>query len=256
MERVHPTVFMPALLLTAAVFLPFAPPPSRAAGLQNPGPPREIVLSPAERALVLKGKIVLRDLPNPGRKGRTFEAIGVLQGSIDEAVAVLTDFGCYPEYMPNVGAVKLCEVTGPCSVVEVKLHLPLGVRKQYRLRFTNVRDDSGFELAWEKLPWPELKPRQTIVDTSGYWLIRKFEEGGILVVYHLYTDPGQVPLGLKNVAQALAKNKIPDAIVKLRERILSVYRKGARSGRVLDSDRRPGIISLRDGRYGTQANGA
>ena len=37
-------------------------------------------LSPLERAEILKGKIVLRELPNPGRQGRTYEAVGVLPG--------------------------------------------------------------------------------------------------------------------------------------------------------------------------------
>ncbi len=126
--------------------------------------------------------------------------------------------------MPNVAAVRVCDVTGPHSVVEVKLHLPLGVKKQYRLKFSWTRDDSGFELTWEKVPWPELKPSQTIADTSGFWIIRKFEDGGLIAVYHLYTDPGHVPLGLAGIAQRLARSKIPDGIVKLRERILEVYR--------------------------------
>ncbi len=217
-------VLLSALLSAATFFLLSAPGPARAAGGTQPESNRKIALSPEERALILRGKIVLRDLANPGRKGRTYEAVGILQGSLDEAVAVLTDYGCYPDYMPNVGAVRVCEATGPSSVVEVKLHLPLGVKKRYRLKYSWTRDDSGFELIWEKVPWPELKPSQTIADTSGFWSIRKFEDGGLIAVYHLYTDPGQVPIGLTGVAQRLARSKIPDGIVKLRERILEVYR--------------------------------
>jgi hypothetical protein len=213
-------------LLSAAFLLLFVPGSARAAASPRPESNREIALSPEERALILKGKIVLRDLPNPGRKGRTYEAVGILPGSLDEAFAVLTDYGGYADYMPSVGAARICEVTGPCSVVEVKLHLPLGVKKQYRLRYTSTRHESGFEVTWEKLPWPELKPSQTVVDTSGFWFIRKFEDGGLLAVYHLYTDPGRVPFGLTGVAQGIARSKIPDGIAKLRERILRVYRPG------------------------------
>lgn len=226
MEKKGEKVLLSALLLATAFFPLFTPAPTRAAGIQVGEPNRKTALSPGERALILKGKIVLRDLPNPGRKGRTYEAVGILQGSLDEAFAVLTDYGCYADYMPSVGAVRICEVTGPSSVVEVKLHLPLGVKKQYRLRYTSTRHESGFEVAWEKLPWPELKPSQTVVDTSGFWSVRTFEDRGLLAVYHVYTDPGHVPLGLTGVAQGIARSKIPDGIAKLRERILRVYRPG------------------------------
>jgi hypothetical protein len=218
------TVLLSALLSAATFFLLFAPAATRADGRPRPESNREIVLSSEERALILKGRIVLRDLPNPGRKGRTYEAVGILPGSLDEAFAVLTDYGRYADYMPSVGDVRICEATGPSSVVEVKLHLPLGVKKRYRLRYTSTRHESGFEVAWEKLPWPELKPSQTVVDTSGFWFIRTFEDRGLLAVYHVYTDPGHVPLGLTKVAHGMARSKIPDGIAKLRERILRVYR--------------------------------
>ncbi len=227
MQSAGGTRLLCAFLLTFAFSPYFSPTAAPSAGPARPEPNREIVLSAEERALILRGKIVLRDLRDPGRKGRTFEAVGILHGSLDEAFAVLTDFGCYPEYMPNVGTLKICEVTGASSVVEITLHLPLGTRKQYRLRYTSAREDSGFVLSWEKLAWPELKPSQTIADTSGYWSIRKFEDGGLLAVYHVYTDPGHVPLGLTNIAQGVAKSKIPDAIVKLRERIQSLYRQSS-----------------------------
>ncbi len=220
------TILLSALLSAATFVLLLVTEPARAVANPRPELNREVALSPEERALILRGKIVLRNLPNPGQKGRTYEAVGILQGSLDEALAVLTDYGCYPDYMPSVGAVRLCETAGPSSIVEVKLHLPLGVKKQYRLKFNWTRDDAGFELTWEKVPWPELKPSQTIADTSGFWFIRKFEDGGLLAVYHIYTDPGRVPLGLTKLAHGVARSKIPDGIVKLRTRILEVYRPG------------------------------
>jgi hypothetical protein len=228
MERTGEKALWPVILLAAAFFPRFAPVPVRAAGRPQPESNREVALSSEERALILKGKIVLRDLPNPGRKGRSYEAVGILQGSLDEAFAVLTDFGNYADFMPSVGAAKVCDITGPCAVVEVKLHLPLGVKKQYRLRYTSTRYESEFEVAWEKIPWPELRPSQTVVDTSGFWHIRKFEDGGLLAVYHIYTDPGHVPLGLTKVAYRVARSKIPDGMAKLRDRIRSIYGRGDR----------------------------
>ena len=226
MEKKGEKASLSAVLMAAALFSLFAPAPARAAARPRPESNREVALSPEERALILKGKIVLRNLPNPGRKGRTYEAVGILQGSLDEVFAVLTDYGRYADYMPSVGAIRVCDVAGPCSVVEVKLHLPLGFKKQYRLRYTYTRYGSGFEVVWEKLPWPELKPSQTVVDTSGFWSVRTFEDRGLLAVYHVYTDPGHVPLGLTGVAQGVARSKIPAGISKLRERLQSLYHPG------------------------------
>lgn len=217
------TALWGSVLLTFALSSGFSPAAAPSSGPARPGRDREIVLTTEERALVLKGKIVLRDLPDFGRKGRTFEAVGTLPGSLDEAFAVLTDYGSYPQYMPNVGALEIREAAGASTVVETTLHLPFGARKQYRLRYTTAREDSGFLLSWEQLPWPELESRRSIVDTSGFWSVRKFEGGGLLAVYHVYTDPGPVPLGLTGLFQGLAKSKIPDGIVKLRERIRSLY---------------------------------
>jgi hypothetical protein len=55
-------------------------------------------------------------------------------------------------------------------------------------------------------------------------MVNRFENGGLLAVYHICTDPGRVPLGLTKLAHGVARSKIPDGIVKLRARILEVYR--------------------------------
>ena len=218
-----------AMIFSMASFLlALAGTPAFAAARARPDTGRELSLTAEERSLLIKGKIVLREIPEEGRSGRTYEAIGLVQGSLDEAASVLTDFEHYPEFMPNVSAVTLCERAEPCSVVETTLHLPLGIKKRYRLRYTAARVAAGFELLWEKVDWPELKPSQTIVDTSGYWLVRGFAEGGLIVVYHVYTDPGKVPLGMSGIARGMAKAKIPDGIVSLRERVRSVFRPGGR----------------------------
>jgi hypothetical protein len=191
-------------------------------------PNREIVLTSEERTLVLKGKVILRELAPLGPKGRTYEAVGVIPGSLDEAASVLTDFGRYAEFMPSISGVNVRERDGPHAVVEMMLHLPLGTKRQYRLRYTAVRYEAGFELGWEKLDWPGLRPSQTIADTTGFWNVRPFEAGGLLVVYRVYTDPGYVPLGLTGIARRMAKHKIPNGIVELRERVRKLFRPGVK----------------------------
>ncbi len=176
-------------------------------------------LTAGERAEVLKGRIVLRELPNPGKKGRTFEARGVLPCGLDDAFGVITDYARYPEFMPQVERTDVRPEGSGSSIVELHLGLPMGMKKRYRLRYQCARSADGFDVTWQMIPWPEVPPGEQIADTSGGWCVRKFEGGGLLATYTFYTDPGHVPLGLTSLAMSLAKRSIPGVIEKTRERI-------------------------------------
>jgi len=193
--------------------------PCPQAGSADAGDP---ALSTAERAEVLKGRIVLREVREPGRKGRTFEAFGVLLATVDEALAVITDYRCYPEFMPRVKRTVVMEESPTVALVEQHLKLPLGVDKRCRLRYVIRRGDEGFRVDWEKMPWPGLTPGQTIAETTGYWQVGRFPEGGLLALYHVDTDPGKVPLGMKGLALSFSKREIPKVIEGVRQRLRSI----------------------------------
>lgn len=184
---------------------------------------QDLPLTSKERDDLVKGNVVLRDIPNPGKRGRTFEALGLLPGGFDEAYAVITDYRHYPEFMPAVKNATVKEESGTEAVVEIRLALPLGQSRQYRLRYAARRTADEIEVAWVKLPWPELPAGQTIPDTSGRWLVRKFDSGGLLAAYLVYTDPGSVPLGLTDLANALGKKSLTDVIRKTKRRILALF---------------------------------
>lgn len=185
------------------------------AGQEAPAPG----LSVLDKQEILKGRVVLTELPNPGKKGRTFEAVGVLPCGLDEAFGVITDYARYPEFMPQVEHTAVRPQGPGVSIVELTLGLPFGMTKRYRLRYSWARSSDGFEVTWQMIPWPEVPPDEQIADTSGGWSVRKFEGGGLLATYTFYTDPGHVPLGLTGLAMALAKRSIPGVIEKTRERI-------------------------------------
>ena len=210
-----------AILSTVLLFsaFPAGPPALGSLPPKTKETGQDIPLTSRERDDLLKGNIVLRDIPSPGKPGRTFEALGVLPGGFDEAYAVITEYRRYPEFMPAVSNATVKEESGTASVVEIRLTLPLGQSMQYRLKYTARRTDDEIEVAWVKLPWPELSAGQTIQDTSGRWLVRRFDAGGLLAAYRVYTDPGHVPLGLTGLAMALAKRSIPAVIEKTRDRI-------------------------------------
>jgi hypothetical protein len=211
--------FVASLFLSAASAAERGEPTPAPAGIAS----ADIDLTPQERAEVIKGNIVLRDLPNPGKNGRTFEAIGVLPGSLKDAFTVITDYRRYPEFMPHIRATDVREVSPAVSIVEIRLGLPLGMTKRYRLKYTARLSAAGLDVTWEMIPWPEIPPGERIVDTSGGWTVRPFEAGGLLTAYRFYTDPGHVPLGLTGLAMALAKRSIPAVIASTRNRIRVLF---------------------------------
>lgn len=181
-----------------------------------------VTLTSAEQVEIQAGRVVLRALPSPGLKGRTYEAVGILEGTLEAALAIVTDYRRYAEFMPKVERTVVTDESDAVSVVEQYLKLPLGVHKRYRLRYTLRRGDEGFRVDWVKVPWPEVPLSHSVVDTSGYWQIARFGEGRLLAVYHVYTDPGKVPLGMKGLALSLSKREIPKVVERVRQRLESI----------------------------------
>ncbi len=201
-----------ALFLAAALF-----------PLARAGP--EIPLAAAERSEIVRGRIVLREIPDLGRPGRTFEALGRLRGSLDEAFEVITDFRRYAEFMPNVKRAVVEEEAAGASIVELEIGLPFGQSRRYRLRYESRREEGGFTVSWRKVAWPGLPADQTVRDTEGRWLVRPFEGGGLLASYLVYADPRPVPFGLSGIANTFGKRSLPDVIRNVERRILALFPK-------------------------------
>lgn len=217
---------------SASALLLFAGHPARpAARQQAPAPAQEglvqfdaVFLTADEQVEIQAGRIVLREIPAPGLKGRTYEAVGILPGTLDEALAIVTDYRHYHEFMPRTERTVVTDESDTVSLVEQYLKLPLGVHKRYRLRYAYRKGDGGFRVDWVKVPWPEVPLSRSVVDTSGHWQITRFDEGRLLAVYHVYTDPGRVPLGMKGLAISLSKHEIPKVIERVRQRLGSLFR--------------------------------
>ncbi len=202
-----------------------APGPQEATGsvVQAQEGPREISLTPQERARILKGEVVLRDIPNPGKPGKTGEALGLLPAGLDEAFAVIADFRRYPEFMPNVARTVVKEEDAATIVVDVWLDLPLGKTRQYRLRYRVARADGEFEIVWEKIPWPEVPPGKQVKDTAGSWRVTRWEGGGILAIYRVYSDAGPLDPLIKGIVERKNRQGLANVVEKTRRRILSLH---------------------------------
>lgn len=182
--------------------------------------PWEIVsLSPAEQVEVLEGRIILREVPFRGKKGRTYEAVATFAATLDEVLGIVTDYRRYGEFMPRVERTVVTDESETVFLVEEYLKLPLGQHRRFRLRYTVRQGADGFRIDWVKVPWPEVPPGHSVVDTSGFWQVGSYGDGRLLAVYRVYTDPGKVPLGMKGLALSLSKHEIPKVIERVRQRL-------------------------------------
>ena len=214
-------VLLLAIVACAALGMAVASAGGRPIHLAQEAPDRweAVSLSPAEQVEIQQGKVVLRELPVRGKKGRTFEAVGVFTATLDEVLGIVTDFRRYSEFMPRVERTVVTDVSDTVFLVEQYLKLPLGVHRRYRLRYTLRREAEGFRIDWVKVSWPEVPLGHSVLDTSGHWQVGHFGEGRLLAVYRVYTDPGKVPLGMKGLVLSLSKREIPKVIERVGQRL-------------------------------------
>jgi len=186
-----------------------------------------IFLSENDRKLVDQGEIVVREAGTDSRPGKTFEAIGFINASKNSILQVLTAYEKYPEFMPNVSSIDMVEKTGEGTVLNYTLTLPLGKIKKYRLVISvSENDENTGRIRWRKLEWPGLKTSETIRDTTGYWFIEEKAKNRSLVLYHVYTDPGPIPLGLGWIVDVLSKDSVPEALLQTKARAENISSTG------------------------------
>jgi len=191
--------------------------------------PGSISFSDAEKAKFMRGDIVIREVPNPSgyEKGKTYDALCLFKGTMEQVYGVLADYEKYSQFMPNVKTTQVKSTEGSTSVVEYLLGLPMGQSKRYRLSLTATKEDAEAYISWHKVPWPELKDAETIVETTGFWLLKPFPEkpGYLLAQYHVYTDPGHIPTGFGWIVNVLTKNSMPDIMKNTNKRVESMFYK-------------------------------
>ena len=188
------------------------------------GAARPIELTPQELELVAAGEIILREAPVQAKEGMTFEAIGMVKAPVEAVYDVVTDLERYPEFMPNVSKVDVLNAGDGEATVNFTLGLPLGKTKKYRVRMQYQKSGGGATVRWNLIEWPGLEKSETIDDTRGYWILeRQAGTAETLVLYHVFTDPGHVPLGLGWIVDILSKNSLPKTVLKTRDRVHEIH---------------------------------
>ena len=200
MKTSYTNYWYPVILITAFIFI------SNSSGATDLSP-----LSEREQERIKRGGVIVREIEAGHQNGLVVEAVGIMEATPDVILAVLTDYLKYPEFMPNVSRVEIVEQQNRESILNYTLSLPLGKRKRYRLKINRPEHAGHLSiLEWQLVPWPGLKPSETIKDTKGYWHVKEYTKTSSLVRYHVYTDPGPIPFGMGWIVDTLSKKSVPD----------------------------------------------
>jgi len=185
---------------------------------------RDRLLS-ASRASITKGKVVIRQVAKLEKNKQEYEAMALIPGTVKQVSDVLTDYASYPKFMPDVKKTTVRTSADQAKVVDHALGLPLGFVKKYRLKFHAKNGAGRTQLSWKKLPWPELKAKETVVDTYGQWIIEDFPgaDGQVLAYYRIYTDPGNIPLGTGWIVDTMTTESIEDMFNAIGTRVKDLH---------------------------------
>jgi hypothetical protein len=170
---------------------------------------------------IAAGKTTVHKVGDFEKSAQEYDAIGLIEGTLEQVSGVVADFKSYPKFMPNVSEITVRSSDDEAAVVDYKLGLPLGIVKKYRLKFWSKKEDTRYQLSWKKLPWPALKAKETVVDSYGQWIIEDFpgKDNHVLAYYRVYTDPGNIPLGTGWIADALTKQSMPEMFRRMQTRV-------------------------------------
>lgn len=182
---------------------------------------RVIEMTRDESERVARGEIVLREVGNSSSRGKTFEAVAVIEAEPVATYRVLTEFDAYHEFMPNISSTRVLSEGEGEAVVDFVLGLPLGKTKKYRLQLEFHEDGGGAHISWHMVNWPGLAAEESIGDTSGFWRLLPYPNraGKTLALYHVFTDPGEVPPGTGWIISLLSEKSLPRAIRQMRKRV-------------------------------------
>lgn len=168
-----------------------------------------------------ESKVSVMDLSKSGSTGKTYLAATIIAAPLPKLCSVLQNYPDYPNFMPNTAKAVVVKTEARASLVDMTLKLPMGKEKKYRLRMETKSGNKTCRLEWKLVPRTDLAPSETIADTTGYWLLTPLpsDENKTVVKYHVYSDPGSVPVGLGWIVDAMGKDSLPKTLESLRGKV-------------------------------------
>ena len=115
-------------------------------------------------------------------------------------MSVIADYENYPDFMPRVKSTEIYYQSMDSSHYRVDLNMPWPLNDiWYELSVT--MDSVKYEIRWTML-------NGNILDTKGFWNLRKTEDGSILVIYHVEVllDSGFPEFAIRIAQKKTVKN--------------------------------------------------
>jgi ribosome-associated toxin RatA of RatAB toxin-antitoxin module len=183
-----------------------------------------VSVSQLDAGQLSESQVAITDLSAPSVPGKSFAAATLMNAPVQKLCSLITDYTAYPSFMPNTDKTRVSYAGEDYAVIDMTLKLPLGKIKKYRLRMELQSTPQACHLAWKMIPWEELKPDETIGDTSGYWHLTPHpsNRSKTVVEYFVYADPGPVPFGLGWIVDMMSKESLPRTLEAVREKAASL----------------------------------
>jgi ribosome-associated toxin RatA of RatAB toxin-antitoxin module len=154
---------------------------------------------------------VIRLVETPSSNLKTAEAVFIVKGAPQTCLKVVSDFGHYPQFMPNIVASELVEKKDSCVTFSFGFRVALWTIRYTNLFRQRVFDDSS-ELDWSYV-------NGDLKETRGSWKIRRCpgKPGYSVVRYKAFINTGMfVP---RWVSDLLTAKSIPNMIKAIAERV-------------------------------------
>ncbi|MDX8389731.1 MAG: SRPBCC family protein [Mariprofundaceae bacterium] len=176
-------------------------------------------LSPHEISEIHEERIVVHKNITIQHNVHHIEALFLVNAPVEHLFSLMTDYDQLTAYAPNLQRVDIMKKYDHGALVNYALALPFNVEKAYRLQLNYTDEGEHRRIAWKSVPWPELNPEETIVSTSGFWLLQKAEKPNTtFLVYQSTTNPGHVPWGLGWIVNYLSTDSVLALLSKTKER--------------------------------------
>ena len=173
-----------------------------------------------DRKKLESGELVIQLTEVSGTGTKKAVSVGLVNGSPETVIDVLTDYDNFTTFMPYCETVRVQKQEGERSSVYFSLDFPWPIGdRHYVLDLVKQRHDiSGLVVYMSE--WTYEKGSGNINDSTGSWEVRAYDDTRAFVRYTVFTDPGgSIPDWAKNAATEIA---IPKVFKGLRSRVESI----------------------------------
>lgn len=165
-------------------------------------------------------RVSVKNVSKPAAPGTSFFAATIIDAPVEKLCTIIQDYADYPSFMPNMRKARVVHSAEDYSLVDMTLRVPFGQLKKYRVKMEPRTSERSCRLFWKLVPSEDLKPEETIADTSGYWQLTPHpsHRNKTVVEYFVYANPGSVPVGLGWIEEIVSRNAPPKTLEGLREK--------------------------------------